>query len=148
MQALEWEGSFLGCGELYLLSVLPSPQSRSLGRKWEPLAERSAMASAQEKGQEGVVSLKRCFGCQGRASVSQLLSTASDVLWQGGVVGCSRDAWVRILLQPHSPQGELLDKAVFSPIPTWFLLFECSVQSETGCLTQVLALISVTLFMR
>lgn len=106
------------------------------------------MASAQEKGQEGVVSLKRRFGCQGRASVSQLLSTASDVLWQGGVVGCSRDAWVRILLQPHSPQGELLDKAVFSPIPTWFLLFECSVQSETGCLTQVLALISVTLFMR
>lgn len=73
------------------------------------------MASAQEKGQEGVVSLKRRFGCQGRASVSQLLSTASDVLWQEGVVGCSRDAWVRILLQPHSLQGELLDKAFFFP---------------------------------
>lgn len=56
------------------------------------------MASVQKKGQGGVVSLKRGFGCQGRGSVSQLmlLSTASAALLpQGGLVGCPRHAWNR-----------------------------------------------------
>lgn len=56
---VEWEGSFLGCGKLYLSSVLPSPQSCSSGRKWELLTESRAMAFVQKEGQEGAVSLEK-----------------------------------------------------------------------------------------
>lgn len=69
---VEWEGSFLGCGELYLLSMFPSPQSRSSGRKWELLTESSTMTLVQMKGQEGVVSLKKDILGARAGALSQL----------------------------------------------------------------------------